>query len=219
MKTPFKNILRDFTLLRQNPKNYIYLLLFTPNQTVKLHPYNPVSGEIAREIINQITNVKTGVKVEFVGSSALKLPGYKDIDLYIPSTKKNHKAIEASLITLFGEPVKQRKMFSEWHMYKHRYRIELMLIQKTEKAYLEQKVVYDVLRKNPKILEEYKTLKLSSQGISKREYQKRRMAFYNNLVEKNKKPFSLKRIFLSGGRGVNSSPATGKRRMSVAATS
>lgn len=180
-------LLRDLHLLWQNPRNYIYSLLFTPDDPVVLLPYNPKSEEIARKVTKEITTQLKEVTVEFVGSAALKLPGDKDIDLYIPTTLENIKKIEKVLTTLFGAPAKNRKTFSEWNFQRDDFNIELMLINRTDSAYIDQKIVYVMLNKDKKTREEYKQIKLSSQGISMREYQKRRMSFYNNLVEEYKR--------------------------------
>lgn len=182
MKDIVQRIKRDLTLLWQSPKNYLYNLLVIPNAPVKIYAYNPKAEVIAQEIKEQITHVLKAAKVEFVGSAALKLPGYKDIDIFIPTSSKNLREYNLLLEQLFGKPAKRRKSFSEWHLYKKGYAVELMLIDKTHKAYTEQKKVFTILKRYKRIREEYIRLKLASKGISQREYQKKRMTFYNHLV-------------------------------------
>jgi GrpB-like predicted nucleotidyltransferase (UPF0157 family) len=185
MRNILRLIKRDILLFFQTPKNYIYSLLVTEHEPVKLYAYDSQSAVIAKDLQMKIRQNVKGVHVEFVGSAALKLPGYKDIDLFIPTTQDKLHEIDSKLVDLFGKPTKRRKYFSEWNIRKKNFMVELMLINKSDKAYVEQKIVYDILRKNKMLLKEYKTLKLNAQGILKNEYQKRRLEFYNRIIREH----------------------------------
>jgi hypothetical protein len=170
---------RDLLLLIQSPKDYLYSFSYSPYKKISIGKYNPISNKIAEEIINEIRNQIPEVKIYFVGSSSLHIMGAKDIDIMIEATTASYGNYFKILSSYFGNPTKKRAQFSEWKIKRKGYIIEINL-HNTKSPLLKRKIhTFMVLKQNKDLLTWYKCLKKNSINVSLREYDRRKMEFFN----------------------------------------
>lgn len=105
----------------------------------------------------------------------------KDIDLYIPCAPNNFDQYLPGLISLIGCPRKRRRSFIEWHFIENGCSVELLLVDPSSHMFYMPIKTFETLRKNKDLIEEYKKIKATSHGLSIREYQKKRVIFFNRV--------------------------------------
>ena len=179
----FNGILKDVILLLQSPKDYLYSFTYPTNRFVKIRPYKPSLQTTADKIINKIHKAAPNLKVYFVGSASFHISGQGDIDLVAKSKSKNFNKYLPVLTDIFGNPSKKRSKFIEWHFMYNKYNIELLLADPTSPNFKNELKIYKILKKNKKLLKEYEAIKKSLNGLPVREYIKRRMSFFNKILE------------------------------------
>jgi len=118
-----------------------------------------------------------------MGSAALKISGQNDIDIYAFSNPKNFSKYLPQLIKLFGEPLHRHETFIEWKFKKDKFDIEFYLTSKNSETMKKQIKVFEILKKNKNILNEYEKLKESMNGKPFKEYQEKKYNFYHKIID------------------------------------
>ncbi|KKR30453.1 hypothetical protein A2715_04515 [Candidatus Woesebacteria bacterium RIFCSPHIGHO2_01_FULL_39_32] len=177
-----RNIKRDLILIYKAPTGYFFSFLESTTEKVGIENYDPRSTLVGRKIVRDIKKHIPNLKVHFHGSSALQIQGQNDIDLLLEGKLEEFDKFLPELTQLFGKPIKRGKKYIEWHFRREKYKVELLLIDPKSRMFKELITVYLVLRSDKKLLKEYEQIKLNSNGLSPREYQKNRLEFYNKLL-------------------------------------
>ena len=165
------------------PDEIDYLNKVPKDKKVKIYPFSSKSTEVAKEIINIIHNTYPDLEIKHVGASALKISGQNDLDIYIFSNPKNFDKYLPGIIEIFGEPLHRHETFCEWKLQKEEFNIELYLTAKDSPTMQKQIKVFETLRDNPDLLEEYEKLKKSMNGKSFKEYQEKKYEFYHKILD------------------------------------
>ena len=163
------------------PNQERYLLTIPKDKRVKIYPYNPKAKIIAEEIIKKIHEVFPQLEVVHIGAAALGIAGQSDLDINILSKAEDHDKYLPGLTGLFGEPAIKGTSI-KWEFQKGGFGVELYLTDKESPGFQEQLKVFNLLKNNPKLLKEYDELKKSCDGISFKEYQRRKYEFYNRIL-------------------------------------
>jgi len=142
-------------------------------------PFDPKAKEAGDLIVKRIKEKLPDVEVSFMGATALGIAGQNDIDIYALSESNKFGEYLPALENLFGKPKHTHKTFVEWKFQKDGYEIEVYLTESPER----QIKVYEILRSNQKLLEEYEDLKLSFDGKSYKDYQKAKYEFYSRILK------------------------------------
>lgn len=182
IKQYFLLLRRELSLLAKSPREYIYSYTFPTNKTIKIEKYNPRVTKLGESFIKKLRAKHPELKIYFVGSAVLKIAGQKDIDLFVVSKPKNFHIYLPTLCTLFGEPMKKRKNFIEWHLEKNGCSIEVLLIDPLNNIFRGPLKTFTILKNNQRLRREYERIKLKSNGVSVREYKKRRLEFFNRIM-------------------------------------
>ncbi len=177
---------RNIKLLLDSPKDFIYSFTIPVNKKVIIEKYDPRISKQAGELIRKINSLLPELKVHFYGSSALKIYGQNDIDLFLESPTTNLQQFLPRLASMFGQPIKKKRQFTEWHLKKDRKKIDILLLSPVSPILLMQKKIYSLFKTDRSILKEYEALKIRSNGISSREYDRRQMEFFNRLLRQHK---------------------------------
>jgi GrpB-like predicted nucleotidyltransferase (UPF0157 family) len=182
----FKKILAeislDISLFLKSPVNFLFLFTYPTNRFTSLKPYDSNLQNTADIIIKKINQAAPDLKVNFVGSASLHILGKEDIDLVSGAKHNDFKTYIPILSKLFGNPNKIRNKFAEWFFSYNNIAVELYLTNTSAPAYKHELKIFGILKTNNKLLEEYVTLKKSLDGLSEREYHKRRMPFFHMLL-------------------------------------
>lgn len=168
-------------MLTKEEKNYISKI--DPSRKVTLYPYNPKGKKLGETIVSIIKKYFPDLEVLFMGSVALEISGQKDIDIYALSDPKNFDTYIPTFEKLFGKIDKSgtyvKKTFVEWKFQKDGYEIEIYLTEPPER----QIAVYEILKENKNLREEYENIKSTFNNKSYKGYQKAKYEFYNKILE------------------------------------
>lgn len=161
-----------------------YLQTIPEEKSVNVYPWDPNTEIIAEKIMQKAKQAATNLEVLFMGASALKIPGQNDIDIYMLCSSQDFDEHLLKLKEVFGEPIKTSPTSIKWEMDIEGFSVELYLTDPGTPQMHEQIRVYELLKDNPRLLEEYKQIKESANGMSMREYQRRKYEFYNRILDK-----------------------------------
>ena len=112
------------------------------------------------------------------------ISGQDEIDVYIPVAPSKFNKLIPSLTQLFGEPRShyplERARFVTIENGKH---VDVFLINKDSDGWLNGLKFEKYLKSHPKALEAYRKLKESGNGLSTREYYRRKIEFINQILD------------------------------------
>lgn len=172
---------RDLLLLWRSPIEYVYSFTYPSNKYVKIYPYDPKITKIGEDIIQQIHTYYPHLDVHFIGSAVFKIAGQRDIDLVIDCKPENFNQYLPGLITVLGSPTKIRTDHVEWTTHKDTCSVDVLLLDKNHPISRKTIEICERIGANEKYIRQYEKLKLSSNGVSYREYKRRRIEFFNKI--------------------------------------
>ena len=172
-------------MLTENQEKY--LLKIPTYKIVRIVPYDPKISGIVQEIKNKIANAGINLEVKFMGASALQISGQGDIDLYIFCPEKDFQIYVPKLEEIFGPKV-QGISIIKWQLEKGGHEVEMYLTDPNTPSMQEQTKVFEILKNDPLLLEEYEEIKSSANGESFREYMKRKYEFFNRILGVSSEP-------------------------------
>lgn len=165
-----------------------YLNSISKTRTVNVYPFDTEKVKIIFESI--LDRVRSSISevwpIQFLGSSALEISGQKDIEVFILCPSNSFQPYIPMLTKEFGSPNPWIKGTTSigWEWEEDGYNIELYLTDPKAPETIEQLQVFDLLKENQKLRDEYETLKLSFDGKSYQDYQKAKYRFFNRILEK-----------------------------------
>lgn len=174
-----KLLRRDILLLWKSPREYLYSFTYPTDKYVSIKPYNPAVTRTGEKLVRMIHTFYPDLKINFIGSSVLGISGQKDIDLIIESPPKDFHLYLSGLISVLGEPVKRRKNLIEWDTKLEDCIIDVLLLDHSNPIGRKTIKTYERIKKNTAFLKQYEKLKLAADGVSLREYKRRRLEFFN----------------------------------------
>jgi hypothetical protein len=178
-----KNIKLYFKLLVESPKDLIFNFSKSDRDQVVIEKYNPQIGLIAEEIMLKIRKSLPDFQVNYFGSSRLGISGRGDIDLFVEYPKNYIAQAEVKLKNLFGKPNKIRYGRIEWKFTYRGVPVELVLLRENCAEIRNHRKIFEVLNANSELLRKYEELKINLKGCSTREYDLRRMEYFNFLLK------------------------------------
>lgn len=174
-------------MLSKKQKKWINHL--SDKETIKIVPYDPTS-EVKFKNIKAIIQKELGksVVIKHCGATSLKISGQDEMDIYLPTTPDNFDEIVEKLTNLFGKPKShyslERARFVTEETGKH---IDIFVINKEDEGWTNSVKFEKYLRSHPEELKRYEKLKENGNGLSVREYYKRKIVYINKLLAKIKK--------------------------------
>jgi len=171
-------------MLREDQQKWISHL--SDDSKIKIVPFDPSSQE-KFEKVKLLIQSKLGntIQIEHRGATSLGISGQDEIDIYIPVLPDEFNKHIKPLTELFGEPrshyALERARFVTSEAEKH---IDVFLINKEGTGWIEDLKFENYLKEHTRALEEYRKLKESGDGLSTREYYRRKIEFINDILEK-----------------------------------
>lgn len=153
---------------------------------INIVPFDPTAEAKFQKVRQRVQGaLGEEVPVEHRGASSLGISGKDEIDVYIPTPSAKFDSLIGPLTELFGEPrslyplERARFVTEEGGKY-----IEVFLINEETSAWKNGVEFETYLRSHPEALEEYRKLKESGNGLSVREYYRRKIEFLNEILAK-----------------------------------
>ncbi|MDP4000680.1 MAG: hypothetical protein Q8P83_00315 [bacterium] len=159
-----------------------YLQTIPADKIVFIKPFDPQAGVYAKKLIADIQAITPEIEVFWSGALALDISGLNDIDLSILVPEKNFKKYLPSLIPILGKPTKESDMNVLWRIEKEGHHIDAYLSREDSGDIKMHKKLFEMLKSDSALLDEYRRIKESANGLSFIEYQKRKYEFYNKIL-------------------------------------
>lgn len=153
-----------------------------PEKVFHLQPWAPETKIIANQIIQNVKQITPELEILFMGAAALELPGKNDIDLDIFCDVKDIKKYTNKLQPVLGEPKEATDNISAWNYHIDGFEIDLILSDPKISHVKNQRNVFEILKTNTKLLDDYKQLKIECDAIPYPQYKKRKIDFFENIV-------------------------------------
>ncbi len=166
--------------------NKKYLETISDSEIVHLQAFDPRTQVIAHDIMERIRAVVPLAEVFYFGSSALGLCGENDIDLGVIDIQE-YAARGTTLESLYGEPLKidDKNHVMRWEFTQEGFTVELFLSDTLAERRREHLHNHQLLEQDERLRVSYQNLKQASDGLSKREYMKKKLEFFNELTVDN----------------------------------
>lgn len=160
-----------------------YLQKIPKDKKVKIRPYDQKIEEIADTIINPIKTLFPDLDILHMGASGLGISGQGDLDIYAFARPEDFDQYSNGIKQSLGEPKNSKGDSIAWELSKGGYEVEFYLTDPNSEAMKRQIAVFNKLRQESKLLEEYRVLKESFNGKGFRDYQKAKYEFYHKILD------------------------------------
>lgn len=160
-----------------------YLRTISGSKIVEIKPWDPKTVEVAARIVQAIKMADPELEVIYTGASALGILGKNDLDFTIPCPVQDFTKHLPNLVSVLGQPEKVGKENIRWEgIQKEGYAVDVHMTDPNNPFLKEHIRLFDLLKNNAELLNEYKKLKEKSNGVSHKEYQRKKYEFYNKVL-------------------------------------
>ena len=154
------------------------------DKTITIIPYDPRAGELFIKIKERIESVLgSKVIVEHVGASSLGISGQDEVDVSIVAKKEDFEVYIKKLEPLFGPPRSRYPDRARFDVREEGKKIDLKIVDKNHPNYIESKKFEEYLKQHPETLERYRALKEECDGLTTKEYYRKKAGFINEILD------------------------------------
>jgi len=168
-------------MMRLSPDEENFLGKIPDDKMVVIRPFDPEIPKITEEIINKVHSAAPELPVRHMGASALGISGQGDIDIYILCPKEDYEKYLPDLENAFGP--RDKKSVIEWSFQAGGHDVEMYLTDPSSEAMRKQIKIFEALRQNKHLRNEYEKLKENMNGRSFKEYQRRKYEYYHRILK------------------------------------
>jgi orotate phosphoribosyltransferase len=165
---------------------------------VFIPPYNPLTTIKARKIIKRLKKIIPNVRVDYCGSSALKIAGLPDVDLFIFEENSKRRKFYLGKISKF---LKLKPKNEKFKWVEDGIKITLKLANPNEKKRIENNLFFQTLKKDLLLRKKFEEVKLSKNNKKYRDYVIAKMDFTIRLFNVVN-PENMKRMDLLKKHGI-----------------
>jgi GrpB-like predicted nucleotidyltransferase (UPF0157 family) len=168
-------------MLSENQERYLETI--SDLAVAVIQPWDPKTELVAKKLMDDIWSAVPDLEVFHTGAAALKISGKNDLDFSILGVPEDFDNYLPALVKVLGKPQKRGRENVRWEIARDGFPVDVHLTDKDSLGWKEHRKVFELLRDDPQLLEEYRILKERSAGVSLREYQRRKYEFYNRIVK------------------------------------
>ncbi len=162
----------------------LWLNHLSDTKQVSVIPYNPKTKEVFKKIKEELISILGKIRISHRGSTALKISGQGEIDLYIPVNKKDFDNYVSKLSKYLGEPGSLYKLErARFIKYIDDIKIEIFVINKNNDGWKTSVKFEKYLKHHPEAMAEYAEIKNKASGLSIREYYTLKTIFINKILQ------------------------------------
>jgi GrpB-like predicted nucleotidyltransferase (UPF0157 family) len=147
-----------------------------------MQPWTPQIQETAKNLIDEIHVIAPELEVLFMGAAALGLPGKNDIDLDILCSHDDIADYTRKLLPILGMPKDADDNLVVWDFKYQGFDIDAILSDPSTSHVPVQRKVFEKLKADPNLLEEYRQLKIACDGLPYATYESRKKIFFIDRV-------------------------------------
>jgi GrpB-like predicted nucleotidyltransferase (UPF0157 family) len=155
------------------------------DDTTVILPYDPISNEKFEAVKKRIQD-KLGKDIVVLhhGAASFGISGQDEIDVYVPAPEEKFEEMILRLATVFGKPKSVYPYRVRYYVREGGKKADVYLVNESAKDWKDSLIFKKHLETHPVDLERYRILKEESNGLSSREYYRRKIEFINEIVEK-----------------------------------
>lgn len=154
------------------------------DRKISVVPYDPRTDELFAKAKEKIFSILgSEVNVEHCGASSLGISGQDEIDVSIVVEKEKFEEYVPLLEKVFGQVRSRYESRTRFEVKVEGKKIDLKIIDGNHPNYLEGKVFENYLRSHPQDLERYRILKEEADGMTVKEYYRRKTEFINEILD------------------------------------
>jgi GrpB-like predicted nucleotidyltransferase (UPF0157 family)/GNAT superfamily N-acetyltransferase len=165
------------------PEQEKWIARLSDETKIKIVPFDPTAGDkfeaVKRKIQSELGKI---LPVVHRGATSLGISGQDEIDIYIPVSIEDFYSLQTPLEKIFGKPGsihQDRIRFVTSVEGKH---IDVFLMKGESASWRDGVKFEKYLLSHPESLESYRILKEEGNGLSTREYYRRKVAFINDII-------------------------------------
>lgn len=146
--------------------------------------WTPKLHSVAEGLIRNIHEIAPELEVLFMGAGALGLPGKNDIDLDILCSTHDLKHYADLLTPVMGNPQITKDNIAVWNYEYKGYEIDALLSDPSApNSHVPKQIkVYETLRSQPNLLEQYRQLKREWDGLPLYIYKAKKKDFLEQIA-------------------------------------
>ena len=168
------------------PEQEKWINHLSDQDVIKIIPFDPTAEEKYKKVRQRVHEaLGDKIPIDHHGATSLGISGQDEIDVYIPVAQTRFDLMIDPLKSIFGEPKSlyplDRARFVTEEDGKH---VDVFLINKEHDGWKNMVRFEAYLRLHPEALEAYRKLKEDSNGLSVREYYRRKIEFINDVLSK-----------------------------------
>ncbi len=169
------------------PEQEKWIAHLSDEDRVTILPFDPSAEQKFQAVRARIlAALGPGTPVVHRGATSLGISGQDEIDVYIPVPEQDFNALLAPLTAAFGPPRShyplERARFVTIEDGKH---VDIFLTNTASQGWIDGVKFDAYLRTHPEALERYRLLKEAGNGLSIREYYRRKTEFINEINSKD----------------------------------
>lgn len=165
------------------PEQETWINHLSETSRIKIEPFEPTAEEKFQRVRAKIITQLGRMPVEHHGASSMGISGQDEVDVYVPTPPEMFDSRVEQMKTLFGNPRSlyplERARFITDEMGKH---VDIFIINEECEGWKTALIFEQYLRDHPEALEEYRKLKEDGDGLSVREYYRRKILFINGII-------------------------------------
>jgi len=165
-----------------NESQLKYLSILPDDKSVQIGAHDIEAQKVGEKVREEIRKAVPDLEVYFTGATSLGLAGMNDVDISIVSRPEDFDKYLPEIISILGEPLKRSAQNIRWEIVRGGYPVDVHMTDGNSRGWCDHKKIYELLRDNSDIAKEYEKMKLSCDGLSVKEYQKRKYEFYNRYL-------------------------------------
>lgn len=166
------------------PNQEGYLKTVPEDKIAHVVAFDPAVRTTGDEIVSELQELLPQAKVYYIGSSKLGIAGENDIDITVLAEDNFANYLE-TLEQHYGKPNVKKvedKKYVKWEFERNGFSVELHLSDFMDANFQEHVDTQEILENDESLRLEYEQIKLGCDGLSWREYLKRKYEFWNRIL-------------------------------------
>jgi GrpB-like predicted nucleotidyltransferase (UPF0157 family) len=166
-----------------NPEQEKWVMHLSDTDKIKIVPYDQDTErkfEKVKKLIKEVLG--EDVVVVHRGASSFKISGQNEMDIFIPVPENRMEELRLNMAKVFTPKSIYPKERIKFLYYIDGVKAEIIIVNEASKSWSNGEKFYKYLSNHQEALERYRLLKENGDGLSVREYYRRKMEFINEIL-------------------------------------
>ncbi|MDO8496867.1 MAG: GrpB family protein [bacterium] len=166
------------------PEQEKWIETLSSDRTISIVPYDPRTEELFDRVRDKIKGVLgPDINVCHVGASSFGISGQDEIDVQVPVEIEKFPVYIPLLEIIFGEVRKIYPTRVRFEVKEDGKKIDFALVDANNEDWLNHVRFQNYMKNHPLELERYRTLKEELNGMTVKEYYRRKTEYINEILD------------------------------------